>query len=88
MPGITFLSGGQSEEVATEHLNAMNAQGPHPWELSFSYGRALQASALQAWQGKPENVPAAQAAFLHRARMNGLARRGTYQPGLEKELAA
>ena len=88
VPGITFLSGGQSEEVATEHLNAMNALGPHPWELSFSFGRALQASALQAWQGKPENVPAAQAAFLHRARMNGLARRGAYQPRLEKELAA
>lgn len=88
VPGIAFLSGGQSEEVATEHLNAMNALGPHPWQLSFSYGRALQQSALQAWRGKPENVAAAQAAFLHRARMNGLARRGAYQPDLEKELAA
>ncbi len=88
VPGIAFLSGGQSEEVATEHLNAMNALGRLPWQLSFSYGRALQQSALQAWRGKPENVPAAQAAFLHRARMNGLARRGAYQPDLEKELAA
>ncbi len=88
VPGIAFLSGGQSEEVATEHLNAMNAMGPHPWQLSFSYGRALQQSALRAWLGKPENVPAAQAAYLHRARMNGLARGGTYQPDLEKELAA
>ena len=88
VPGIAFLSGGQSEEAATEHLNAMNDLGPHPWQLSFSFGRALQQSALQAWRGKPENVPAAQAAYLHRARMNGLARRGGYQPGLEKELAA
>ena len=88
VPGIAFLSGGQSEEVATGHLNAMNALGPHPWQLSFSYGRALQQSALQVWQGRPENVGAAQAAYLHRARMNGLARRGAYQPDLEKELAA
>ena len=88
VPGIAFLSGGQSEEVGTEHLNAMNALGPHPWQLSFSYGRALQQSALRAWLGKPENAPAAQAAYLHRARMNGLARRGAYQPELEKELAA
>ncbi len=88
VPGITFLSGGQSEEVATEHLNAMNAVGPHPWQLSFSYGRALQQSALHAWRGKLENVRAAQAAYLHRARMNGLAQRGAYQPDLEKELAA
>ncbi len=88
VPGIAFLSGGQSEEVATEHLNAMNALGPHPWQLSFSFGRALQQSALQAWRGKAENVRAAQAALLHRARMNGLARRGAYQPDLEKELAA
>ena len=88
VPGIAFLSGGQSEEVATEHLNAMNALGPYPWQLSFSYGRALQQSALQAWLGKPENAAAAQAAYLHRARMNGLARRGAYQPDLEKELAA
>ncbi len=88
VPGIAFLSGGQSEEVATEHLNAMNALGPHPWQFSFSYGRALQQSALRAWQGKAENARAAQAAYLHRARMNGLARRGAYQPDLEKELAA
>ena len=83
VPGITFLSGGQGEELATEHLNAMSALGPHPWQLSFAFGRALQASALQSWRGKSENVPAAQAAYLHRARMNGLARRGAYQPDLE-----
>ncbi|HZD25295.1 MAG TPA: class I fructose-bisphosphate aldolase [Alphaproteobacteria bacterium] len=84
VPGIAFLSGGQSEEEATAHLNAMNAMGPHPWELTFSYGRALQQSALHAWLGKAENVPAAQQAFAHRARMNGLARSGSYKPELEK----
>lgn len=88
VPGITFLSGGQSEAAATEHLNAMNALCSHPWQLSFAFGRALQQSALQAWRGKPENVSAAQAAYLHRTRMNGLARRGAYQRGLEKDLAA
>src|SRR5207244_3818646 len=74
VPGIVFLSGGQTDEDATAHLNAMNAMGPHPWELSFSYGRALQAAPLKAWRGDPANVAAAQQAFLHRARMNGLAR--------------
>ena len=64
VPGIVFLSGGQSDEDATAHLNAMNALGPHPWELSFSYGRALQAPALKAWGGKAENVEAGQAAYL------------------------
>ncbi len=88
VPGVVFLSGGQSDEDATAHLNAMNAMGPHPWELSFSYGRALQAPALKAWAGEPANVPAAQAAYLHRARMNGLARSGSYSPDLERKVAA
>ena len=70
VPGIVFLSGGQSDEDATAHLNAMNAKGPHPWPLSFSYGRALQAPALKAWVGKPENVEAGQRAYYHRAKMN------------------
>jgi fructose-bisphosphate aldolase class I len=83
VPGIVFLSGGQSDEDATAHLNAMNALGPHPWELSFSYGRALQAPALKAWEGKPENVEAAQRAYYHRAKMNGAARTGMYAPEME-----
>jgi fructose-bisphosphate aldolase, class I len=83
VPGIVFLSGGQSDEDATAHLNAMNAMGPHPWELSFSYGRALQAPALKAWNGKPENVGAAQRAYYHRAKMNGAARTGMYAPEME-----
>jgi fructose-bisphosphate aldolase class I len=83
VPGIVFLSGGQSDEDATAHLNAMNAVGPHPWELSFSYGRALQAPALKAWGGKPENVEAAQRAYYHRAKMNGAARTGMYAPEME-----
>ena len=87
VPGIVFLSGGQSDEDATAHLNAMNARGPHPWELSFSFGRALQAPALKAWRGDDANVQAAQEAFAHRARMNGLARSGEYSPELEKEFA-
>src|SRR5947209_7574329 len=70
VPGIVFLSGGQSDEDATANLNAMNALGGNPWQLSFSYGRALQAAALKAWQGKEENVEAAQRAFYHRAKMN------------------
>src|SRR5437773_9277530 len=85
VPGIVFLSGGQTDEDATAHLNAMNARGPHPWQLSFSYGRALQAPALKAWVGKPENVEAAQRAFYHRAKMNGAARTGMYAPEMEKE---
>src|SRR3989440_11673226 len=88
VPGIVFLSGGQTDEDATAHLNAMNARGPHPWQLSFSYGRALQAPALKAWQGKPENVEAAQQAFYHRAKMNGAARTGMYAPEMEREAAA
>ena len=66
----------------------MNAMGPHPWELSFSYGRALQAPALKAWGGAAENVPAGQAAYLHRAKMNGLARSGSYSPDKEQKVAA
>lgn len=84
VPGIAFLSGGQSDEAATEHLSRMNAIGGLPWALTFSYGRALQAAALKAWGGKPENVAAGQRAFSHRARMNGLAALGTWDQKLEK----
>ena len=88
VPGIAFLSGGQSEVEATAHLNAMNKNAADlPWQLSFSYGRALQASALQAWRGEAGNVPAAQAALAHRAKMNGLARRGGYRVEMEKDAA-
>ncbi len=85
VPGIVFLSGGQSDEAATDHLNAINGLGPQPWELSFSYGRALQAPAQQAWRGSPDNVRAAQQAYLHRARMNGLARAGRWTAELEHD---
>ncbi len=88
VPGIVFLSGGQTDEDATAHLNAMNAMGPHPWELSFSYGRALQAPALKAWAGEAANVASGQAAYLHRAKMNGLARSGSYSPEMETKVAA
>ncbi|XP_062617285.1 fructose-bisphosphate aldolase-like [Saccostrea cucullata] len=82
VPGITFLSGGQSEEDSTINLNAINlCQGPKPWALTFSFGRALQASVLKAWQGKDENVKAAQQQLLTRARANGLAAMGKYQGG-------
>jgi fructose-bisphosphate aldolase class I len=83
VPGIAFLSGGQSSEEATAHLSAMNALGQHPWQLSFSYGRALQAHALSAWGGKPDHFKAGQEAFLKRARLNGLARTGSYSDDLE-----
>lgn len=85
VPGVVFLSGGQSPVDATDHLNAMNAgfSDRAPWALSFSYGRALQETALEAWAGKAANIPAAQAAFAHRARMNGLARQGMWDPSLE-----
>src|SRR5690606_14013549 len=73
VPGIAFLSGGQGDVEATANLNAINALGPQPWKLSFSYGRALQSAAQKAWGGKPENVASAQAAFAHRAHMNHLA---------------
>ncbi|HUO94054.1 MAG TPA: class I fructose-bisphosphate aldolase [Rhizomicrobium sp.] len=84
VPGIAFLSGGQSDEEATAHLNAMNALGNLPWPLTFSYGRALQAAPQSAWKGKAENVGAAQRAFAHRAEMNGLAAVGKWKPDLEK----
>lgn len=86
VPGIVFLSGGQSDEEATANLNAMNAEyrKAMPWALSFSYGRALQAAPLKAWGGKAENVAAGQRAFAHRARMNGLAQLGEWSDGLEK----
>lgn len=84
VPGIVFLSGGQSDELATAHLNAMNAgDRTLPWELSFSYGRALQQAALKAWGGKAENVEAGRKAFMHRARCNGAARYGRYDAELE-----
>ena len=87
VPGIVFLSGGQTDEDSTARLNAMNARGPHPWELSFSYGRALQAPALKAWRGDPANVEAGQRAFYHRAKMNGAARTGMYAPEMETAAA-
>jgi fructose-bisphosphate aldolase, class I len=85
VPGVVFLSGGMSDEDATARLNAMNKRGPHPWELSFSYGRALQAPALKAWQGETANVEAAQQAFYRRAKFNGAARSGSYAPEWEQE---
>jgi fructose-bisphosphate aldolase class I len=85
VPGICFLSGGQSDEDATAHLDAMVRRGPHPWELSFSFGRALQAPSQHAWLGRAENVEAAQHAYFHRARMNGAARAGAYSAALEAE---
>ena len=87
VPGIVFLSGGQSEREATENLSTMNEQGPHPWELSFSYGRALQASALDAWRGDAAQVEAAQRAFLHRARCNSAARSGSWTAAMEADAA-
>jgi fructose-bisphosphate aldolase, class I len=87
VPGVVFLSGGMSDEQATNRLNEMNRAGGLPWELSFSYGRALQAPSLKAWKGEPANVPAAQAALAHRAKMNGLARCGDYSADLETPAA-
>ena len=83
VPGIVFLSGGQSETEATEHLNAMNAMGDRPWALSFSYGRALQQSALHAWGGDNANLETTYATFYHRAEMNSKACHGEYSPELE-----
>jgi fructose-bisphosphate aldolase class I len=83
VPGIVFLSGGQTDEAATAHLNSMNRLGGAPWQLSFSYGRALQAPALKAWKGEAANGPAAQRAFLHRARLNGAARSGGWTESME-----
>ncbi len=87
VPGIAFLSGGQSDEDATAHLNAMNRIGGLPWRLTFSYGRALQAAPQKAWSGKAENVAAGQRAFTHRARMNSLATNGEWKADLEKKAA-
>ena len=88
VPGIAFLSGGQSDEDATAHLDAMNRIGGLPWRLTFSYGRALQAAPQKAWAGKPENVAAGQRAFSHRARMNSLASKGEWKADLEEKKAA
>ena len=87
VPGIAFLSGGQSDEEATAHLDAMNKIGGLPWKLTFSYGRALQHAVQQTWKGKAENVAAAQRAFAHRAEMNGLAALGQWKKDLEKKAA-
>lgn len=84
VPGLVFLSGGQSDQAATSRLDAINRQGPQPWQLSFSFGRALQGPVLRAWAGETANAPAAQAALLHRARLNGAARSGSYDPTLEE----
>ncbi|HEY3639034.1 MAG TPA: class I fructose-bisphosphate aldolase [Rhizomicrobium sp.] len=87
VPGIAFLSGGQSDEEATAHLNAINKHDGLPWPLTFSYGRALQAAPQKAWSGKSANVPAGQKAFAHRARMNSLATRGEWNADVEKQAA-
>ena len=88
VPGIAFLSGGQSDEEATAHLDAMNRMAGLPWKVTFSYGRALQAAPQKAWSGLPGNVVAAQAAFAHRARMNGLASMGQWSTEMERQQAA
>lgn len=84
VPGLVHLSGGQSDEQATSRLNALNCLGPQPWELSFSFGRALQAPVLRAWAGEDAKFAAAQAALLHRAQLNGAARHGSYRPDMEQ----
>lgn len=88
VPGIAFLSGGQENEEATRNLDMMNKIGGFPWKLTYSYGRALQQSALFAWQGKAENYAAAQAAFTHRAKMNGLASKGEWSADIDAEVDA
>jgi len=88
VPGVVFLSGGQSDEQATAHLNEMNRRGPLPWELSFSYGRALQAPALKAWKGERSNFDAGQRALHHRAKLNGAARSGSYSSDMENAAPA
>ncbi|HXN16048.1 MAG TPA: class I fructose-bisphosphate aldolase, partial [Usitatibacter sp.] len=88
LPGVVFLSGGQSDEAATAHLDAMNRMGSAPWPLTFSYSRALQSVALKSWRGLPANVGAAQKAFHHRARMNSLAAKGQWNLNLEKQPVA
>ncbi len=87
LPGVVFLSGGQTDENATAHLDAMNRMGGLPWPLTFSYSRALQAVALNTWRGAAANVAAAQKAFGHRARMNSLAAQGQWSTSLEKQAA-
>ena len=87
LPGVVFLSGGQTDENATAHLDAMNRMGPMPWPLTFSYSRALQNMALKTWRGQAANVAAAQKAFHHRARMNSLAAKGQWNGNLEKQAA-
>ena len=87
VPGIAFLSGGQSDEEATAHLDAINRISGLPWRLTFSYGRALQAAPQKAWSGKVENIAAGQRAFTHRARMNSLATNGEWKADLEKKAA-
>jgi fructose-bisphosphate aldolase class I len=88
VPGIAFLSGGQSSELATAHLSAMNKLGSLPWHLTFSYGRALQDGAIKGWKGEAANVAKAQAWFKHRAQMNGKACDGAYDSGMERALVA
>jgi fructose-bisphosphate aldolase, class I len=88
VPGIVFLSGGQTDEDATANLNTINQRGPHPWEISFSYGRALQAPALKAWGGQEDKVPAGQQAYYRRAKLNGAARSGSYTEEMEREAVA
>jgi len=83
VPGIAFLSGGQSDGDATSHLDAMNRRGPHPWNLTFSYGRALQATAMKVWATNNCDIDGGSAAFLHRARLNSSATRGSYEPAME-----
>ena len=87
VPGIAFLSGGQSDEEATAHLDAINRMGPLPWRVTFSYGRALQHAPQTTWSGKSENTAAAQRAFAHRAMMNGLAATGQWKADLERKAA-
>lgn len=87
VPGIAFLSGGQAPEQATQHLNIMNTRGPHPWEISFSFSRALQDPPLKIWKGSSANVEASQRAFYYRAKCNSAARSGTYSSQMEKMAA-
>ena len=87
VPGVFFLSGGQTPAEASAHLDAMNRLGTHPWQLSFSYGRALQDPAMQAWKGQAGNARVTQNALLKRARLNGAAREGKYSPALEESAA-
>jgi fructose-bisphosphate aldolase class I len=88
VPGIVFLSGGQGDEDATNRLNVMNRMGPQPWEISFSYGRGLQAAALTTWGGEQDNVADAQTQYAHRVRCTGAARRGEYSEEMEREFAS